>query len=355
MAQRLGDRQIGVLELHVLADERDPHGARGALGAFDRLLPAAQVRWRRLHPELLEDEVVDALFAVVQRDLVDVVDVVRGDDRLHRQAREQRDLLADLRRERAFGAAHQHVRRDPDAAQLVDGVLRRLRLQLSRVTDVGHEREVDEQAAAAPDVDRELADRLEERQRLDVADRAADLGDHEVDVARLGDQRDPLLDLVGDVRDDLHRPAEVVAAALAANHGVVDAARGDVRGAARVRVGEALVVAEVEVRLGAVLGDEHLAVLVRRHRAGVDVDVRIELLQADRQAAGDEQPPDRGCGDALAERGDDAAGDEDEARPAGDLSVSFGVLRGHEGLPQESSSRSPGVRSMSPEIERISA
>ena len=68
----------------------------------------------------------------------------------------------------------------------------------------------------AADVDRELADRLEERQRLDVADGAADLGDDDVDVAGLGDQLDALLDLVGDVRDDLHGRAEVVAAALAA-------------------------------------------------------------------------------------------------------------------------------------------
>ena len=222
------------------------------------------------------------------------------------------------------------------------------------MADVGDEREVDEHAAPAPDVDGELADRLEERQRLDVADGAADLGDHEVDVARLGDQRDPLLDLVGDVRHDLDGAAEVVAAALAADHRVVDAARGDVRGAARVGVGEALVVAEVEVGLGAVLGDEHLAVLVRRHRAGVDVDVRVELLQSDGQPASDEQPPDRRGGDALAERGDDAAGDEDEPGLAWRLRVSVGVMRGHEGLPQESSWRSPGVLSTSVEIERSS-
>ena len=80
-----------------------------------------------------------------------------------------------------------------------------------------------------------------------------------------------------------------------------------------VRVREALVVAEVEVGLRAVLGDEDLAVLVGRHRAGIDVDVRIELLEADREAAGDEEPADRGGGDALAERRDDAAGDEDVA------------------------------------------
>ena len=83
----------------------------------------------------------------------------------------------------------------------------------------------------------------------------------------LGDQPDALLDLVGDVRDDLDGAAEVVAAALAPDDRVVDAAGGDVRRARRVRVREALVVAEVEVGLGAVLGDEDLAVLVRRHRA----------------------------------------------------------------------------------------
>jgi hypothetical protein len=50
-------------------------------------------------------------------------------------------------------------------------------------------------------------------------------------------------------------------------------------------VGEALVVAEVEVGLGAVVGDEDLAVLEGRHRPGVDVDVGVELQQRDLEAA----------------------------------------------------------------------
>src|SRR3954465_11080091 len=120
-------------------------------------------------------------------------------------------------------------------------------------------------AVAAAAVEGELADRLEERQRLDVADRAADLGDHDVDVARLADQLDAVLDLVRDVRDDLHRAAEVVAPALLADDRVVDRARCDVGPARGVRVREALVVAEVEVGLRAVLRDEDLPVLERRH------------------------------------------------------------------------------------------
>ena len=186
---------------------------------------------RLLHAEVLEHEVVDALGVEVERDLVDVVDVAGGDDRLRGKRGEQRDLLAHVVREAALGATDHHVGLDTDAPQLVDRVLRRLRLQLARVADVRHQREVDEHAAAAPDVDGELPNRLQERQRLDVAHRAADLGDHHIDVLALGDQLDAVLDLVGDVRHDLDRAAEVVAAALFADDAVVDGAGGDVAAA----------------------------------------------------------------------------------------------------------------------------
>ncbi len=56
-----------------------------------------------------------------------------------------------------------------------------------------------------------LADRLQEGQRLDVAHRAADLDDRDVGAFRAA--LDVGLDLVGDVRDDLHGLAEVLAAA----------------------------------------------------------------------------------------------------------------------------------------------
>ena len=101
-----------------------------------------------------------------------------------------------------------------------------------------------------------------------------------------GEPVDAPLDLVGDVRDHLHGLAEVVAAALGGEHRGVDRAGGGVRVAGEVLVDEPLVVPEVEVGLAAVVGDEHLAVLERVHRAGVDVDVRVELLHRDPQARG---------------------------------------------------------------------
>ncbi len=112
-------------------------------------------------------------------------------------------------------------------------------------------------------------------------------------------RQDPALDFVGDMRDHLHRAAEIIAAALLADDRLVDLAGGEVVALAHPHVGEALVVAKVQVRLGAVVGDEHLAVLERRHRSRVDVDVRIELEIGDADAAGGQDGGEGGGGDAL--------------------------------------------------------
>ena len=212
------------------------------------------------------------------RHVVDRADVARLDHRALAHVAEQAELAPLLARDFAVRAAQQDVGLDADRAQLLDRMLGRLGLQLAGGRDVGQQRQVDVDDVAARQVVAELADRLEERQALDVADRAADLDQHEVDV--LVAVEDERLDRVGDVRDHLHRRAEEVAVALARDQLLIDAAAGDVVLAIGAAAGEALVMAEVEVGLGAVVGDEHLAVLGRAHRARIDVEIGIELSQA---------------------------------------------------------------------------
>ena len=182
-------------------------------------------------------------------------------------------------------------------------MLGRLRLQLVGGGDVGDERDVDVERVAAADVLAELPDRLEEGERLDVAHGAADLDDDDVVVGR--DAADAVLDLVGDVGDDLDGLAEVVAAPLLLDDGLVDPPGGDAVRLAGDGGGEALVVPEVEVGLGAVVGDEDLAVLERRHRPRVDVEVGVELLEGDLEAAGLEEGRERRPRDPLPEARND--------------------------------------------------
>ena len=88
--------------------------------------------------------------------------------------------------------------------------------------------------------------------------------------------------------------------------------RPDVRLLALRELGvrEALVVTEVEIGLGAVVGDEDLAVLERAHGSRVDVEVRIEFLQRHPQPAAFQQTADGCRRDAFTKRRNHAPRDE---------------------------------------------
>ena len=62
---------------------------------------------------------------------------------------------------------------------------------------------------------------------------------------------------------------------------------------------------KIEIGLGAIVGDEDLAMLEGAHRARIDVDVGIELEMGDFDAAGFQNGPQRRGGDAFAQGGHD--------------------------------------------------
>ncbi len=123
-----------------------------------------------------------------------------------------------------------------------------------------------------------MAQGLEEWLGLDVADRPADLHEDDLGPGLLCDQPDAALDLVGDVRDHLDRAAEEIAAPLLLDDLGIDLPAGEVADAAEADVNEAFIVTQIQVGFSAVIQHEDFAMLVGAHRAGIDVDVRIQLL-----------------------------------------------------------------------------
>ena len=309
--QRLDDRQVGVGQLDVLADDGDRDPLPRAADPVDQIAPLGQVGFGVREREPLEDHGVEPLVAHRERDLVQRGGVDRGDDRLDLDVALQRDLALEAVVELPVRAQDQDVGLDTDRSQLPHRVLGGLGLELAGRGDVRHEGAVDVADVVATDVVAQLADGLEERQPLDVPDGPADLGDDHVRAGR--DRVDAALDLVGDVRDDLDGLAEVVPATFLGDDRQPDLPRRHARPAVQGAADEALVVPEVEVGLAAVVGDEHLAVLERVHRPRVDVEVGVELLHGHGQPARGQQAPERRGRDALAERGRHTAGDEDEA------------------------------------------
>lgn len=307
--ERLGHGEVGVREIDVLADEADRDLVLGVVHGVQDLAPARPVDLFRsllVETEATHDVGVEPLVVQRRGDVVDARQVDGVDHAFHVDVAHERDLVAVARADRTVAAEHERVGLDADLAEGGDRVLGRLGLLLAGRAHEGHERDVHEEHAVAAELVAELAGGLEERLRLDVADRAADLGDDHVGTRlfmRL--QAHAALDLVGDVRDDLHGVSEVLAAALARDDLRVDLAGRHVGGLRQVDVEEPLVVADVEVGLGAVVGHEDLAVLERVHRARVDVQVRVELLHHDTQAASGEEVAQAGRRESLAQRRND--------------------------------------------------
>src|SRR5579859_664652 len=309
--QRLLDRHVGVAQLHVLADDRDLDELLRAGKPLDHRPPLGHVAAQRRQLQPLDHVVAEA--GVFEHDRHAVYRV--GRDHRHDgtllHVAEQRHFRRQLLGHRVVAAADDHVGLDAHAAQLAHRMLRRFRLQLAGRADEREEGDVDRERVFTRLFIADLADRFEEGLALDVAHGAADLDDHDLRLAGLRHGADTRLDLVGQVRHGLDRAAQIVAAPFFGDHRLVDLAGGDGAGAGQVLVDEAFVVAEVEIRLGAVNGDEDFAVLVGGHGAGIDVEVGIELLNGDADAARFQDTPEGGGGDAFPYGTHHTAGNKD--------------------------------------------
>ena len=191
-------------------------------------------------------------------------------------------------------------------------MLGRLGLGLAGRGNVGHQRQVHEHRSLGTHFDAQLANSLEERLGLDVTHGTANFDHRDVGIA--GTLDDPALDLVGNVRNHLDGRAQVVATALLAQYFLVDPPGGEVVGAAHGRGNKTLVMAQVQVGLGAIMGDKHFPMLERAHGARIDVDIGIELEHRDLQTPSLEDGG-QGCrGNAFAQRRYNTTRDEDVAR-----------------------------------------
>ena len=81
------------------------------------------------------------------------------------------------------------------------------------------------------------------------------------------------------MRNHLHGFTEIVAAAFLQNHRLVHLAAGEIVVPRENAIGEAFIVAEIEIGFCTVVQHVDLAVLERVHRAGIYVQIRIKFLK----------------------------------------------------------------------------
>ena len=150
-------------------------------------------------------------------------------------------------------------------------------LELSRCGKIRDKRYMNEAALMHCKLSLELADGFKEGLGLDIADGAADFNYHDLGAERSDGPLDAELYLIGDMGDDLNGSALIASAALAVEDCGIDLTGGGIIELCEIFIYKSLVVTDIEVCLGAVIGDENLAVLIRIHRTRVNIEIRIQL------------------------------------------------------------------------------
>src|SRR6185369_11061146 len=155
-------------------------------------------------------------------------------------------------------------------------MLGRLGLQLTGGTDVGYQRNMDIERVPLPPIEAELADRFQKRQRFDIANSPADLDNRH--VGPFGVFYDFMLDLIGYVRNYLDRTTQIIAAALLGNDRKIYLPGRKIALFGKNGTRKALVMPQVKIGFGAVIGNKDLAMLKGGHGPGVNIDIGVQLL-----------------------------------------------------------------------------
>ena len=310
MEQGLDHAEIGVVEAGIFAHQGDLHGLVYAVDAADQRCPFRQIRLPLGQAQLPAGHPAQALLLQQQRHLIQSGGRQVLDNAVLLHVAEQGNLPPQVLRQGTVGAAHQNIRLNAHGQQLLHGVLGGLAFQLTGAGDGHHQGHMDIQHVFPALFCRHLADGLQIGLALNIAHGAAYLSNDDVGLTVVHGI-DAALDLVGNMGDDLDGAAQIAALAFPVQHIPEHLARGHRRVSRQGFVHEALIVAQVQVRLRAVIGDEHLAVLEGAHGAGIHIKIGIKLLIFHPEAPLLQQPP-QGCrADALSQPGHHAAGNKD--------------------------------------------
>jgi hypothetical protein len=197
--------------------------------------------------------------------VVDRVAVTDGEDLVGLDVAEHGDLGLDtLIQSSLFATAGNEIGGETQTTKVTDGSLGRLGLLLADGTDGGDQGNVDQGKVIVADTELELTHGLNKGSGLDITDGTSELDDADIGLlARVvngdgGNTLDPVLDGIGNVRDDLNGLTEVVSLALTLDDIPVDLAGGDVVGAGQSNVKVTLVVSEIEIDLTTIVQDKDL-------------------------------------------------------------------------------------------------
>ena len=220
MFQTLDNREVGILKFNILSDQTNLDRLDRRIYLRDETFPLRKIHIA-FNPKNFTRDSVEAFFMQDQWKFINIARVSSVDDCFRIDVTHVRDLALQTTAERLFAATHNDIWLNTTRTKLCNAVLSGLCLLLTTWPDKRHQSDMQVTHIVAACFVTKLTDCLQEGQNLNVAHSAAHFGDHNIGVIG-SNTANTALDLVGDVRDNLHGLSEVVATSFSGKNCLVD-------------------------------------------------------------------------------------------------------------------------------------
>ena len=230
MQQRLADADIGVSKLYVFPDDTYAYMVCRMLNALNQVRPLVQGHCPLLEMQSFGDAMMKFMFGHCQRCMIDGWQIRILDHVFQIHVAEQRNLLLDGLGQRFVATRYNDIGLDTNTTELFDRVLGRFGFEFVRCGQPWEQRDMHEERVFAGQFVLHLAQGFQKRQTFDISDSSADLNHSNVGVALFQWTSDELLNLVGDMWNDLNGMAQILPASLLTDDVPIDLSCGDVVG-----------------------------------------------------------------------------------------------------------------------------
>ena len=291
MAQCLGHREIGIMELHIFTHETNGNGFAAAANFLNHLLPLRQIRQGSRKTKFPADNCGQVRFFQHQRCFVQNGNGDVFNDAIRFYVAEHTDFLEDTLFQGLVAAQNNDIRLHTHTLQFPNGVLCRLGFVLIGAPEERNQCHMDEQTVLSAHLQGDLTDCLQKGLGFNITDGTSDFRDDNIGIGLLAYPVDKLFNFVGDMRDDLNGGTQIFAFAFLIQNIPVHFSGGKIGILVQVFVNESFVMAQVKVGFCTILSDIDFTMLVGAHGAGVYIDIGVKLLRGHFQTSGFQQPP----------------------------------------------------------------
>ena len=303
-------RQIGVVKLHIFANESDGDFSFRMSVALHHVFPFGQIRNSHWQGKFLANDIRKAFLFQHQGYIIQgrSIRILHYVTRFH--IAEKGNLILSFCGNWQFSAADNHIRLNANGTHGFYTVLRGLGLHFSRSIQIRQQGDMNKAGIMLPYLPFHLANGLHKRRRFHIAHDAADFNDGNICTAIYCCQFDSALDFIRHMGNYLHSAAVILATQFPLHNPLMHLASGDAGFAPQIHISKAFIVTKIQVCRHAIIRDEGFAMLQRRQKPRIHIVIRIALLHRYLISPCFQQPSQRSGRNALPQGRNNAAGNK---------------------------------------------